>query len=96
VQLAGKADDTHCNGKNDALSYSVTVHASILPAGANQGLILSLSLHCAMHLRPGLMLIFPCIEPHRLTPLVPSLDPTEPLAPGYDADTRIVAILYPK
>jgi hypothetical protein len=54
------------------------------------------SLHCAMRLRPGLVLIFQGIEPHRVMPLVPSLDPTEPLAPGYNADMRIVAILYPK
>jgi hypothetical protein len=96
VQLAGTAGDAHCNSKDDALSYSVTVHASVLRAGANQGLILFPSLHYAMRLRPGWVLVFQGIEPHWVTLLVLLRDPTEPLAPGYDADTRIVAILYPK
>ncbi len=53
-------------------------------------------LRCAVRLRPGLVLVFQGIEPHRVTPLVPLHDPTAPLPPGYDDDTRIKCILYPK
>ncbi len=96
VQLAGTAGDTHRNGKDDGLSYLVAVHASVLRAGADQSLILFLSLRYAVRLRPGLVLVFQGIEPHWVMPLVLLLDPTELLAPGYNADTLMVAILYPK
>jgi hypothetical protein len=96
IPLGGTAGDTHRVGEDDPLSYSVAVHASVLREGSEQGVMLFPSLRCAVRLRPGLVLVFQDIEPHRVTPLVPSHDLTAPLPPGYDDDTRIVCILYPK
>jgi hypothetical protein len=101
--LAGTAGDTHRDKQDDPLSYSISINASVLQPGARLGLMYFPTLQCAVRLRPGCVLVFQGMEPHRVSQLAPSRYGGDnddhgmgSLRPGYAADTRITCILYPK
>jgi hypothetical protein len=94
--LGYTAGATHSDLKDDPLSSLVAIHACVLCNRSEQGQMRFSVLHYAMRFRPGLVLVFHGIKLHKMTLLVLSLDPTEPLLLGYKKVTHIECIPYPK
>ncbi|KAI9825050.1 MAG: hypothetical protein M1826_007128 [Phylliscum demangeonii] len=94
--VGGTAGDTHRDSGNEPFSFSVAINASVVRDSTELNFLLFPVLGVAVPVCPGGIAIFSGVEYHRAMPMVTAAHDPTPIPLGYQQETRLQIILYPK